>query len=41
MEATGLKSKLQDQGYVLRCRTFPKSDLKIIANQFDAVWDQR
>ena len=41
MEAMGLKSELQDQGYVLLCQAYPKSDLKIIANQFDAVWDQR
>ena len=41
MEAMGLKSELQDQGYVLLCQVYPKSDLKIIANQFDAVWDQR
>ena len=41
MEAMGLKSELQDEGYVLLCQAYPKSDLKIIANQFDAVWDQR
>ncbi|WP_269625068.1 hypothetical protein [Prochlorococcus marinus] len=41
MEAMGLKSELQDQVYVLLCRAYSKSDLKIIANQFDAVWDQR
>ena len=33
MEAMGLKSELQDQGYVLLCQTHPKSDLIIIANQ--------
>tara|TARA_B100000579_G_scaffold230231_1_gene188647 strand:- start:95 stop:211 length:117 start_codon:yes stop_codon:yes gene_type:complete len=37
----GLKSELQDEAYVLLCQAYPKSDLKIIANQFDAVWDQR
>ena len=31
----------QDEGYGLLCQAYPKSDLKIIANQFDAVWDQR
>ena len=41
MEAMGLKSELQDQGYVLLCKAYPKSDLKIIANQFDAVSNQR
>ena len=41
MDAMGLKSELQDQGYVLLCQVYPKSDLKIIENQFDAVWDQR
>ena len=41
MDAMGLKSKLQDEGYVLLCQAYPKSDLKIIANQFDAVWEQR
>lgn len=41
MDAMGLKSELQDEGYVLLCQAYPKSDLYIIANQFDAVWDQR
>ena len=41
IEAIGFKSELQDQGYVLLCQAYPKSDLKIVANQFDAVWDQR
>ena len=41
MDAMGLKSELQEEGYVLLCQAYPKSDLKIIANQFDAVWDQR
>ena len=41
MEAMGLKSELQEQGYVPLCQVYPKSDLKIVANQFDAVWDQR
>ena len=41
MDAMGLKSELQDEGYVLLCQAYPKSDLKIIANQFDAVWEQR
>ena len=35
------KVELQDEGYVLLCQAYPKSDLKIIANQFDAVWEQR
>ena len=41
MESIGLKRKLQDQGFVLLCQAYHKSDLKIIANQFDGVWDQR
>ena len=41
MDAMGLKSELQDEGYVLLCQAYPKSDLTIIANQFDAVWEQR
>ena len=41
MEAMGLKSELQDEGCILLCQAYPKADLKIIANQFDAVWDQR
>tara|TARA_Y100001968_G_C19328570_1_gene703075 strand:+ start:339 stop:644 length:306 start_codon:yes stop_codon:yes gene_type:complete len=41
MEAMGLRSELQEEGYVLLCQTFPKSDLHIIANQFDAVWEKR
>ena len=41
MDAMGLKSELQEEGYVLLCQAYPKSDLKIIANQFDAVWEQR
>ena len=41
MEAMGLKSELQEQANVLLCQAYPKSDLKIVANQFDAVWDQR
>ena len=41
MDAIGLKSELEDECYVLLCQAYPKSDLKIVANQFDAVWDQR
>ena len=41
MELMGLKSELQDQGFVLLCQAYPKLDLKIVANQFDDVWDQR
>ena len=41
MDAMGLMSELQDQGYVLLYQGYPKSDLRIVANQFDAVWNQR
>ena len=41
IDEMGLKNKLQDQGYVLLCQAYPKSDLKIVANQFNAVWNQR
>ena len=41
MDAMGLKSELQDEGYILLCQAYPKSDLHIIANQFDTVWEQR
>ena len=39
--AMGLKSELQDEGYVLLCQTYPKSDLYLLANQFEKVWEQR
>ncbi len=41
MDAMGLRSELQDAGFVLLCQTYPKSDLDVIANQFDTVWEQR
>ena len=41
MDAMGLKSELQDEVYILLCQAYPKSDLNLIANQFDSVWAQR
>ena len=41
MDAMGLRSELKDDGYVLLCQAYPKTDLNIIANQFEIVWDQR
>ena len=36
-----LTSELQDLEYGLLCLAYHKYDLKIIANQFDAIWDQQ
>ena len=41
MDAMGLKSELQEKGFVLLCQAYPKSDLKLIANQEDTVWEAR
>ncbi len=41
MDAMGLRSELQEEGYVLLCQAFPKSNLYLVANQFDVVWEQR
>ena len=41
MDAMGLRSELQDEGYVLLCQAYPRSDLHVISNQFYAVWDKR
>ena len=41
MDAMGLRSELQEEGYVLLCQAFPKSNLHLVANQFDVVWEQR
>jgi len=41
MDAMGLKSELQDEGYVLLCQAYPRSNLEVIANQFDSVWEQQ
>ena len=40
-EAMGLKSEMQEKGYVLLCQSYPKSDLNVLANQEEAVssWD--
>ena len=36
-EAMGLKSEMQEKGYVLLCQSYPKSDLNLLANQEEAV----
>ena len=41
MDSMGLRSELKDEGYALLCQAYPKTDLHVIANQFETVWDQR
>ena len=36
-EAMGLKSEMQEKGYVLLCQSYPKSNLSLLANQEEAV----
>ena len=36
-EAMGLKNEFQENGFVLLCQSYPKSDLYLIANQEEAV----
>ena len=36
-EAMGLKSEMQEKGYVLLCQSYPKSNLSLLANQEEVV----
>ena len=38
-DAMGVKAELQEQGYALLCVAFPRSDLKLIAGQEDALYE--
>jgi ferredoxin len=38
-DAMGVKAELQDQGYTLMCVAFPRSDIKVIAGQEDALYE--
>jgi ferredoxin len=38
-DAMGVKAELQEQGYALLCVAFPRSDLKLVAGQEDALYD--
>lgn len=38
-DAMGVKAELQAEGYALLCVAFPRSDLKVIAGQEDALYE--
>jgi ferredoxin len=38
-DAMGVKAELQEQGYALLCVAFPRSDLKLLAGQEDALYE--
>ena len=38
-DAMGVKAELQEQGYALLCVAFPRSDLKVLAGQEDALYE--
>ncbi|HRD41412.1 MAG TPA: 2Fe-2S iron-sulfur cluster-binding protein [Prochlorococcaceae cyanobacterium AMR_MDS_5431] len=38
-DAMGIKPELQDEGYVLLCVAYPRSDLSIEAGQEDALYE--
>ncbi|NDG75377.1 MAG: ferredoxin [Synechococcaceae bacterium WB8_1B_136] len=38
-DAMGVKAELQQRGYALLCVAFPRSDLKLLAGQEDALYE--
>ena len=38
-DAMGVKADLQEQGFTLLCVAFPRSDLRLIAGQEDALYE--
>jgi len=38
-DAMGVKAELQEQGYALLCVAFPRSDLRLVAGQEDALYE--
>ena len=38
-DAMGVKAELQEQGFALLCVAFPRSDLKVVAGQEDALYE--
>ena len=38
-DAMGVKAELQEQGFTLPCVAFPRSDLKVVAGQEDALYE--
>ena len=38
-DAMGVKAELQEQGYALLCVSYPRSDLKLVAGQEDALYE--
>lgn len=38
-DAMGVKAELREQGYALLCVSYPRSDLKLLAGQEDALYE--